>query len=56
MMKTHNLLLRSLIALLALLGSMTVSAWDFYSENEQGQTIYYNVTDATALVSINLGQ
>ena len=35
------------MALVALLGSMTASAYSFYADNEQGQTIYYNITDAT---------
>lgn len=48
-MKTNNLLLRSLMALVALLGCMSASAYDFSAVNEQGQTIYYNITDATAL-------
>ena len=47
-MKTNNLLLRSLMALVALLGCMSASAYDFYAENEQGQKIYCTVMDATA--------
>ena len=37
------------MALVALLGCMSASAYDFSAVNEQGQTIYYNITNATAL-------
>ena len=38
-----------LLLLFLLTTSMTASAYDFSAENEQGQTIYYNITDADAL-------
>ena len=45
-MKTNNLLLRSLIALVALLGSITASAdddYDFTAVNDLGQLYYYKI-------------
>ncbi|MBR0527272.1 MAG: leucine-rich repeat protein, partial [Prevotella sp.] len=47
---------RLLMALVALLGSITASAYDFSAENAQGQTFYYNITgDNTVEVTNNGG-
>ena len=64
-MKTNNLLQRSLMALVALLGSITASAaeseYDFTATTNQGQTFYYKIlTDTDApdrkIVAVTNGQ
>lgn len=64
-MKTKDIFKRTLLVLMALLGTITAlaydgtitaSAYDFFAENAQGQRIYYNIIDDNSVeVTFKLG-
>ena len=48
-MKTKDIFKQTLLVLMALLGSITASAYDFSAENADGKEIYYNYTSSTTV-------
>ena len=48
-MKTKELFKRTLLVLMALLGTLTASAYDFSAVNAQGETLYYNLTSSNTV-------
>ena len=52
-MKTKELFKRTLLVLMALLGTITASAYNFFAENAQGQILYYKITSSTTVEITN---
>lgn len=48
-MKTKELFKLTLLVLMALLGTLTASAYDFSAVNAQGETLYYNLTSSNTV-------